>query len=61
MGVLLLFAGSQLSLTLLDMKTRRELFTACLVLGITLAANLAVGFVCGIAAHYGLKSGRFRV
>jgi SulP family sulfate permease len=61
MGVLLLFAGSQLCLTLQDMKTRQDLFTACLVLGITLAANLAAGFVCGIVAHYGLKSGRFRI
>jgi SulP family sulfate permease len=61
MGVLLLFAGSQLSLTLLDVETRKELYTATLVLGITLATNLAVGFLCGIAAAYGLKSGRFKV
>lgn len=61
MGVLLLFAGSQLSLTLLDMDNRRDLFTATLVLGITLATNLAVGFVCGLIAAYGLKTGRFKV
>jgi SulP family sulfate permease len=61
MGVLLLFAGSQLCLTLLDVTNRKALFTACLVLGITLATNLAVGFICGIAADYGLKSGRFNV
>jgi SulP family sulfate permease len=61
MGVLLLFAGSQLSLTLLDMDNRRDLFTATLVLGITLATNLAVGFVCGLAAAYGLKTVRFKV
>lgn len=61
MGVLLLFAGSQLSLTLLDMKTRKDLLTATLVLGITLAANLAVGFVCGLVVAYGLKTGRFKV
>lgn len=61
MGVLLLFAGSQLSLTLLDMENRRDLFTATLVLGITLASNLAVGFVCGLVAAYGLKSGKFKV
>jgi sulfate permease, SulP family len=61
MGVLLLFAGSQLSLTLLDMKTRSDLFAATLVLGITLASNLAVGFVCGLAAAYGLKSKLFKI
>jgi SulP family sulfate permease len=61
MGVLLLFAGSQLSLTLLDMKTRSDLFTAILVLGVTLASNLAVGFVCGLAAAYGLKSKLFKI
>lgn len=61
MGVLLLFAGSQLSLTLLDMQTRSELFTATLVLGVTLASNLAVGFVCGLAAAYGLKSRLFKI
>lgn len=61
MGVLLLFAGSQLSLTLLDMDNRRDLFTATLVLGITLATNLAVGFICGLVAAYGLKTGRFKV
>ncbi|MDJ0782660.1 MAG: molybdate transporter family protein [Desulfosarcinaceae bacterium] len=61
MGVLLLFAGSQLCLTLQDMQTRRDLFTAFLVLGITLASNLAVGFLCGMVAAYGLQSGRFKV
>jgi sulfate permease, SulP family len=61
MGVLLLFAGSQLSLTLLDMKARSDLFTATLVLGVTLASNLAAGFVCGLAAAYGLKSKLFKI
>jgi sulfate permease, SulP family len=61
MGVLLLFAGSQLSLTLLDMQTRGDLFTATLVLGVTLASNLAVGFLCGLAAAYGLTSRLFKV
>jgi len=61
LGVLLIFAGSQLTLTLLDMKTRKELFVPMMILGITLASNLAVGFVTGIALAYALKSKRLTV
>jgi len=61
LGVLLIFAGSQLTLTLLDMKTRKELFVPMLVLGVTLASNLAVGFVAGIALAYALKSKRLTI
>lgn len=55
LGVLLLFAGSQLTLTIIDLKERKDLFVALLILGITLASNLAVGFVAGIAFYYILK------
>ena len=48
LGVLLTFAGAQLALTIGDMKTRKELFVPLLVLGITLASNLAAGFIAGI-------------
>lgn len=48
LGVLLLFAGTQLALTILDMNSRKELFVVVLVVGITLAANLAAGFIVGI-------------
>ena len=41
LGVLLVFAGSQLALTVMDLNTRKEYFTATLILGITLASNLA--------------------
>ncbi|MGD9878376.1 putative sulfate/molybdate transporter [Desulfococcus sp.] len=61
LGVLLIFAGAQLGLTLLDMKTRKEMFVPLLVVGITLAANLAVGFLVGIAVAYALKSERLNV
>ncbi|MFC1823210.1 putative sulfate/molybdate transporter [Thermodesulfobacteriota bacterium] len=61
LGVLLIFAGSQLTLTLLDMKTRKDLFVAMIILGITLASNLAAGFVAGIALAYALKSKRLAV
>jgi SulP family sulfate permease len=61
LGVLLIFAGAQLTLPLLDMQTRKDLFVPILVLGITLASNLAVGFLVGIAVAYILKSKKLSV
>ena len=55
LGVLLLFAGSQLALTILDLKNRKELFVCLIMLGITLATNLASGFITGIVVAYLLK------
>ena len=55
LGVLLLFAGGQLALTVLDLKHRKELFVCLIMLGITLATNLAAGFISGIAVAYLLK------
>ena len=48
LGALLVFAGAQLALTLLDLDRRDDLFTAVVILGVTLATNLAVGFVVGL-------------
>jgi SulP family sulfate permease len=59
--VLLLFAGSQLALTLLDIKARKDLFVVMVMLGITLASNLAVGFIVGFGIAYLLKSSRTAV
>lgn len=61
LGVMLLFAGSQLALTIIDLKARKDLFVALMILGITLAANLAVGFVIGTALAYALKSDRLDI
>ncbi len=61
LGVLLLFAGSQLSLNVIDMKERKDLFVSFMILGITLASNLAFGFIAGIALAYTLKSNKLRV
>ena len=61
LGVLLVFAGGQLALTIIDMKTRKDLFVSLLILGITLASNLAVGFLVGIVVAYVLKSERLNV
>jgi SulP family sulfate permease len=61
LGVLLVFAGAQLTLTLLDMQTRKALFVPILILGITLASNLAAGFLTGIAVAYILKWKRLSI
>lgn len=53
LGVLLIFAGSQLTLTIMDLEDRKDYFVATLILGITLASNLAAGFLAGIViAHF---------
>ena len=61
LGVLLLFAGSQLALTILDVKDRKDLFVVLLMLGITLASNLAVGFIIGIFLALALRSEKLNV
>jgi SulP family sulfate permease len=61
LGVLLLFSGGQLALTVIDMKERKDLFVALGILGITLASNLAAGFMVGIAVAYLLRSDRLSV
>jgi SulP family sulfate permease len=61
LGVLLLFAGGQLALTIIDLKDRKELFVALAMLGITLATNLAVGFITGFIIAYLLKSTRMNI
>ncbi len=61
LGVLLVFAGSQLALTILDLKERKDLFVPLMMVGITLASNLAVGFIAGIALAYALKSEKLTI
>ena len=55
LGVLLIFAGSQLTLTIMDLHERKDYFVAVLILGITLASNLAAGVITGIVVAYLLK------
>jgi SulP family sulfate permease len=55
LGVLLVFAGAQLALTVMDLESRKDFFVAILILGITLAANLAAGFIVGIATAHLLR------
>ncbi|MFZ0134099.1 MAG: putative sulfate/molybdate transporter [Desulfobacterales bacterium] len=61
LGVLLIFAGGQLALTIIDLKDRKGLFVALMMLGITLASNLAAGFLVGLVIAYLLKSERLNV
>jgi SulP family sulfate permease len=51
LGVLLIFAGSQLTLTIMELKTRKDYFVATLILGI----NLAAGFIAGMVVAQVLK------
>ena len=55
LGVLLLFAGSQLALTLIDVKKHNDLFVILVMLTLTLTLNLGVGFLVGISVSYFLK------
>ena len=61
LGVLLVFAGSQLCLTILDLTKRKDMFVSLVVLGLTLATNLAIGFMVGIAVAYFIKPEKFRI
>jgi len=55
LGTLLVFAGSQLTLTVMDLDQRKDYFVATLILGITLASNLAAGFITGMIVAQLLK------
>jgi SulP family sulfate permease len=48
LGALLVFAGAQLTLTIMDLDQRKDYFVATMILGITLASNLAAGFIAGM-------------
>ena len=61
LGILLMFAGLQLTLTIIDLKGRKEYFVALLILGITLASNLAAGFITGIVVAHLLKWNKLSV
>lgn len=55
LGVLLLFAGSQLAMTIQDIFQRKDLFVVVVILGITLATNLGVGVIVGYGLAWLLK------
>jgi SulP family sulfate permease len=43
------------------MTVRKDFFVALIMLGITLASNLGVGFVVGFGAAYALRSEKLAV
>ncbi len=55
LGILLIFAGAQLTMTIMDLEHRKDYFVATLILGITLASNLAAGFIIGVAVAHLLR------
>lgn len=61
LGVLLLFSGSQLAMTFLDINKRKDLFVVLMMLGITLSSNLAIGFGVGIFLAGMFKTNHFKV
>ncbi len=61
LGVLLIFAGGQLALTIGDQRERKDLFVVLMMLGITLASNLAVGFLVGLVLAYALRWRAFSI
>ncbi len=61
LGVLLIFAGCQLAMTILDMKDRQDIFVVLIMLAITITANLAYGFISGIIIAHILKYYKIKV
>lgn len=61
LGVLLIFAGAQLALTIIDLKGKKELFVALTMLGMTLATNLAAGFILGFFLAYAFRSDKLSI
>ena len=55
LGVLLLFAGGQLALTISDLVSKKDLFVAVIMLAITLTVNLGVAFIIGVILAYIVK------
>ncbi len=61
LGVLLVFAGSQLALTIQDVFNRKDLFVVVVILGITLATNLGIGVLTGFGLAYLLKWEKIKI
>jgi SulP family sulfate permease len=61
LGALLCFAGVELALMIQDVHERKDLLVVLVMLGVTLATNLAIGFVTGIALAYLVRYARLRV
>jgi SulP family sulfate permease len=61
LGVLLIFAGAQLALTIIDLRDKKDFFIVLVMLGMTLVTNLAVGFIVGFTLAYAFKSHKLSI
>jgi len=61
LGVLLIFAGSQLCLSLTDRRNREDIFIVAVMLALTLAFNLAASFIIGIVLAFVLQKTSIRI
>jgi SulP family sulfate permease len=61
LGVLLVFSGGQLAMTIIDIHRRSDIFVAIIILALTFTTNLAIGFLVGIVVAWGMKSGRLHI
>jgi len=61
LGVLLIFAGIQLGLAVMDLQQRGGMFVALGMCGIALGLNLAWAFVAGLVVAFLLRSGKVEV
>jgi SulP family sulfate permease len=61
LGILLLFTGGQLAMTIMDLQSRKDYFVVLVMMGITLASNLAAGFLVGIGAAWILKVEKLKI
>ena len=61
LGVLLIFSGSQLALTIQDVLNKKDLFAVIIILSITLVTNLGFAVIIGFALAYLLKLRKIKI
>jgi SulP family sulfate permease len=61
LGALLVFAGAQLALMILDIRKRKDMFVVIAILGVALTTNLAIGFGVGIVLAYAFKYTKMKI
>ncbi|TET39378.1 MAG: sulfate permease [Planctomycetota bacterium] len=61
LGALLVFAGAQLAMMILDVEDRKNMFVVVAMLGVALATNLAIGFGVGIILAYAFKYTKMKI
>lgn len=61
LGALLVFAGAELALTILDVKERNDALVVMAIFGVSLVTNLAAGFAVGIVLRWVLPSVKSQV